>query len=302
MEVTVARHREKRYGVLFTCLTVRAIHIEIVNTLTSDSLIMALRRMAARRGWPLNMYSDNGTNLRGADVELKKSIENLDTKEISQAAVIKGTNWSFIPPVSPHWGGAWERLIRSVKVSLKVILRERAPKDETLATLLTEVENIINSRPLTHVSVDPSSMEALTPNHFLLGSSSNLPQIGEFNDSEFYLKKQWRIAQLLADMFWKRWVKEVLPEMLPRRCWASDSGTVLKVGDLVFVVDPDAPRNMWLRGVIESVMPGRDGRVRMAVVRTNRGMYTRPATRIARLPIEVSCCSSSTGVGNVDDS
>ena len=198
MEVTVTRHKEKRYGVLFTCLTVRAIHIEIVNTLTSDSLIMALRRMAARRGWPLNLYSDNGTNLRGADTELKLSIQALDVEKLKGEALNKGTTWNFIPPASPHWGGAWERLIRSVKVSLKVILHQRAPKEETLITLLAEVENIVNSRPLSHVSVDPHSMESLTPNHFLLGSSNNLPRLGIFDGSEIYLKKQWRIAQWVS--------------------------------------------------------------------------------------------------------
>ncbi|CAG9137690.1 unnamed protein product [Plutella xylostella] len=183
MEVTVGRRREKRYGVLFTCLTTRAIHIETVPSLTSDSLIMAIRRKASRRGWATQLFSDNGTNMRGADVEMKKAIAELDQRALIDEAMNHGTKWTFIPPVSPHWGGAWERLIRSVKTSLKVVLRERAPRDETLSTLLAEVENIVNSRPLTHVSVEAGSMEALTPNHFLLGSSSNLPQMGVFDDS-----------------------------------------------------------------------------------------------------------------------
>lgn len=108
MEVTVGRRREKRYGVLFTCLTVRAIHLELVNNLTADSFIMALRRMAARRGWPQYMYSDNGTNLRGANTELKKSIKNLDEDVLKDKASNHGIKWTFIPPASPHWGGAWE--------------------------------------------------------------------------------------------------------------------------------------------------------------------------------------------------
>ncbi|CAG9113679.1 unnamed protein product [Plutella xylostella] len=271
MEVTVGRRREKRYGVLFTCLTVRAIHIELVATLTTDSLIMALRRQACRRGWAQQLFSDNGTNLRGADTELRRSIQDLDQQVLKSAAINYGTTWTFIPPTSPHWGGAWERLIRSVKASLKIILRERAPREEVLLTLMAEVEQIVNSRPLTHVSVEPGSSEALTPNHFLLGSSSNLPVLGEFCESDLYLRKQWRISQRLADMYWSRWVKEFLPELIPRRKW-TDEVPPVKVGDLVVIVDGNAPRNMWLRGVVEAVLPGKDERVRVVDVRTRAGL------------------------------
>nr|XP_049697737.1 uncharacterized protein LOC126054893 [Helicoverpa armigera] len=193
MEVTIGRRREKRYGVLFTCLTVRAIHVELVGSLTTDDVIMALRRVAARRGWPRHLYSDNGTNLRGADKELKKCVSELDEKLLADGvqSYSMTTTWTFSPPASPHWGGAWERLIRCVKNALKVVLKERAPRDAVLQTLMTEVEVMINSRPLTH----------------------------------------WRIAQQLADSFWRRWVKEVLPDMRPRKKWQQEQRP-LQVGDL----------------------------------------------------------------------
>ncbi|KAI8422683.1 hypothetical protein MSG28_006454 [Choristoneura fumiferana] len=222
MEVVVGRRREKRYGVIFTCLTVRAIHLEIVHSLTTDSLIMALRRMAARRGWPRYLYSDNGTNLRGADAELLKSIQELDDETLKNEA------------------------------ANRAILKERIPKDEVLATFMTEVENIVNSRPLTHVSVEPGSNESLTPNHFLLGTSSNLPAAGVFDDSDLYLRKQWRKSQRLADMYWRRWVTEYLPELIPRRKW-NEEREPLKVGDLVLVVDPGAPRNVWQRAIVQQI-------------------------------------------------
>ncbi|XP_063635689.1 uncharacterized protein LOC134806062 [Cydia splendana] len=288
MEVTVGRRREKRYAVLFTCLTVRAVHIEIVCSLTSDSLIMALRRMAARRGWPYCLYSDNATNLRGADIELKRAIQDIDTEALKKVGAAHDINWTFIPPLSPHWGGAWERLIGATKRSLRVILKERAPRDETLATLIAEVEGIMNSRPLTHVAVEPGSQEAITPNHFLIGSSSLLPVPGAFNDSEFFLRKQWRIAQRLADMFWKRWVKEVLPEMIPRTKWNQEVRP-LQVGDIVLIVDPDGPRNVWPRGVIEETFAGKDGRVRVVTVRTKSATLKRPATRVALVPMGDEC-------------
>ncbi|CAH2241691.1 jg26988 [Pararge aegeria aegeria] len=288
MKIAVGRRHQIRYGVLFTCMTVRAIHIELVQTLTTDSLIMALRRMASRRGWPSNLLSDNGSNLRGAANELKKAMHELDQDILKKEAVNYGTTWTFIPPLSPHWGGAWERLIRSVKTSLKAILKERVPREEVLITLMAEVEQIVNSRPLTHVSVEPATTEAITPNHFLLGTSSNLPLLGAFDDSDLFLRKQWRISQLLADQFWRRWVKEVLPQMLPRKKWHHESQP-LQIGDLVVIVDPNMPRGVWPRGIIEAVLPGRDGRVRVVDVRTKSGLLRRPAVRVAILPVGEEC-------------
>ncbi|XP_041970663.1 uncharacterized protein LOC121727052 [Aricia agestis] len=193
-------------------------------------------------------------------------------------------NHETIPPSSPHWGGAWERLIRTVKSSLKVVLNERTPREEVLLTLMAEVEQIVNGRPLTHVSVEPGSEEALTPNHFLLGSSSNLPVLGEFDNSDLFLRKQWRIAQRLADMFWSRWVKEMLPQLIPRSKWTQEE-TPLKVGDFVFIADPNSPRNCWLRGTVEAVMPGKDERVRVVDIRTRAGILRRSAARVARVPM-----------------
>ncbi|CAK1591931.1 unnamed protein product [Parnassius mnemosyne] len=132
---------------------------------------MALRRMAARRGMPLVIISDNGTNLKGADAELKKSISELDTETVREAGAIRGVEWRFIPPGAPENRGSWERMIRTAKSSLKVILKERASHPDTLVTLLAEVEATVNSRPITHVSNDPNYPEALTPNHFLIGAS-----------------------------------------------------------------------------------------------------------------------------------
>ncbi|XP_048481536.1 uncharacterized protein LOC105393818 [Plutella xylostella] len=169
--VTVGRTKQKRYGVLFTCLTTRAVHLEVAGSLSTDSAIMALRRFIARRNCPSELHSDNGTNLRGADVELKKAA----LAAMEEEASVRFIQWRYIPPSAPFMGGAWERLVRSVKNALQVTLHERAPKEEVLATLLVEAEHTINSRPLTHVSTSADDEEALTPNHFLLGAPSRVP-------------------------------------------------------------------------------------------------------------------------------
>lgn len=275
MTVTIGRRREKRWGALFTCLTTRAVHLELVCSLSTDSAIMALRRMAARRGWPAVIYSDNGTNFRGADVELRKAYEEW-LPEMKQEAIRYETAWKFIAPGAPNQGGAWERLVRSVKVALTATLSERAPKEEVLRTLLAEAEHTVNARPLTHVSVDPNDPEALTPNHFLLGSSAGLPHTGPCEEAD---RRTWRATQALADRFWRRWVREYLPTLVPRHEDHRGRDSI-RVGDLVIVVDSALPRNMWPRGVVSGTHPGADGAVRVAEVTTRTGTFRRPTSKL----------------------
>ena len=172
MIIKIGRRHEKRWGVLFTCLTTRAIHLELAHSLSASSAIMALQRLSARRGAPIVMYSDNGTNFRGACKELKNELLKIDTNKQREYALRNGMKWMFNRPDAPHMGGAWERLIRSVKSALYSVLKKQVVTDEVLYTLLTEIEHSVNSRPLTHVSTDPGDNEALTPNHFLIGTSS----------------------------------------------------------------------------------------------------------------------------------
>lgn len=113
-----------------------------------------------------------------------------------------------------------------------------------------------------------------------------MPHIGSFDDSDMYLRKQWRKAQRLADMYWRRWVKEVLPDLLPRRKW-NEEVKPLQVGDLVLIADPDSPRNTWPKGVIQRTYPGKDNRVRLVEVKTRTGVWKRSAARVARISVDV---------------
>jgi hypothetical protein len=281
--VRSGRRTEKKYGALFTCLTTRAIHIELAHSLSADAAIMTIRRMAARRGYPTVMFSDNGTNFHGADRELKAAVQELrhDSNLLTELTT-RNVDWRFISPSSPHMGGAWERLIRSVKVALSATLKERIPNVETLLTALAEAEYTVNSRPLTHVSMDPKDDEPLTPNHFLMGSSGVLPPLAHYSKEHenVCLKKQWRVAQQLADQFWRRWLREYLPTLAQRPKWRSPT-IPLKEGDLVLLVDPKLPRNTWPRGRITQARPAADGQVRMVRIQTATGNYLRPAVKVA---------------------
>ena len=147
MYVKEKRSTVKRYGCLFTCLVTRAVHLEIAHSMDRDSFIMALRRMIGRRGRPKYIYSDNVTNFVGTERELKDSLNRLDQATITDTLSQESTQCIFSPPSAPHFGGVWERLVRSAKRALKVTLNGQ---------LMVEVESLLNGRPLTHVSVDPN--------------------------------------------------------------------------------------------------------------------------------------------------
>ncbi|CAG7731098.1 unnamed protein product [Allacma fusca] len=110
---------------------------------------------------------------------------------------MKGIQWRFIPHGSPHMGGCCERLVRSVKTALGKTLNS-AQKPEILTTMMAEAESIVNSKLLTHMSLDHHDNEAITPNHFLIGTSSSYQITGNFDESNLCLKKRWRIAWHLA--------------------------------------------------------------------------------------------------------
>nr|XP_037876960.1 uncharacterized protein LOC119630700 [Bombyx mori] len=155
-------------------------------------------------------------------------------------------------------------------------------------TLLAEAEFMVNSRPLTYVPLDFDDDLPLTPNDFLLPKTEFIDHpFGMFTDHDL-LKRTWRESQRLADLIWKRWVKEYLPTLTRRDKWYRDSDRPLAIGDVVVVVDSQLPRNQWPLGKIEQVFPGKDDMVRVAKVRTRHGLYTRPATKLCRLDVHSS--------------
>lgn len=297
--VTIGRRREKRWVCLYTCLTSRAVHLEVVHTLSTDSAIMALRRFAARRGWPRVMWSDNATCFKGAAAELREAFTQW-LPHLRDYATQHHMEWKFIPPGNPSAGGAWERMIRTVKTAMGYAINSRVPKEEVLLTILAEIENIVNQRPLTHVSMDPSSSESLTPSHFLLLSTTNLPM---FEMSDLDDRKQWRAAQALANYFWRRWVREYLPLLAPRQS-SDGGGRQVQTGDVVIIADPNGPRSVWPKGLVVATHPGPDGRVRSADVKTKHGTLRRPTCKLAVIASCNDPCntvSGATGGQNVDD-
>eukprot|EP00112_Aurelia_sp_Birch-Aquarium-sp1_P008827 Seg1983.6 transcript_id=Seg1983.6/GoldUCD/mRNA.D3Y31 product="hypothetical protein" protein_id=Seg1983.6/GoldUCD/D3Y31 len=241
MQVKRARSTVKRWGCIFTCLVVRAVHLEVVESLETDAFINSLERFMNRRGHPNLIVSDCGSNFRGADRELKVCLKELDQEKIKTFASNRRVKWKFNPPSSPHMGAAWERLVRSAKTALKAILKGRLVDDFSLATIFTEAEGIMNSRPLTATSDDINDLEALTPNHFLLGRASpNLPP-GIFYETDISNRKRWRQVHMLTEHLWRRFQREYLPTLTKRPKWRNSEARV-QCGDLVLLQDQNAAR------------------------------------------------------------
>ena len=278
-----ARSLVKRYGVMFTCLAIRAVHIEVIHSLDTNSFLHALRRFIARRSQPEVIRSDNGGNFVSGEREIRAAIEEWNQQKIQRFLVQQNINWLFNPPSGSHHGGVWERCIRTARKLLVALLKQQTVDDECLATVMCEVESIMNSRPLTKVSDDPMDLEALTPNHLLLlRPGPSLPP-GIFKEADSYSKRRWKQAQYLSDIFWRRWLKEYLPEMQRRQKWTKSQRN-FAIGDIVLLVDNNLPRSSWSLGRIIAVKPNsKDNYIRRVILRTKHTILERPIDKIVFL-------------------
>ncbi|XP_055604719.1 uncharacterized protein LOC129752952 [Uranotaenia lowii] len=244
--IKIGRALVKRWIALFTCMTIRAVHLEVVHSLNTESCKMAIRRFIVQKGSPKEIYSDNGTNFLGASNELSREI---DAGNLAECFTNTDTRWIFNPPLAPHMGGVWERMVRSVKAALSAMQMTKNPDEETFRTIVREAEGIVNSRPLTFIPVDHELQEALTPNHFLMLSSNGVTQTPRrLIDDRTSHRNNWNLLNHAVDQFWKRWIREYLPTLTRRTKWFQDSKEIAP-GDLVIVVN-EAERNGWIRGKV----------------------------------------------------
>lgn len=217
-KVIVRRTPERRWVMIFTCLATRAIHLEVINEMSADRCLIAIQDFKNIRGPAQHFYSDCGTNFEGAmnkyNDELRKMLPSLTPAVAAKYKI----HWHFNPARTPHWGGVWERLIRTLKTCLKATMldRPRLFTPDALRSALLEIMNKINSRPLTEISIDHEDEPALTPNHFLFGTDSNTVVPGIFTDKDECSKSMYRRARHLANQLWARWVREYVPILMNR--------------------------------------------------------------------------------------
>ena len=259
------RKESKRYGLLFTCLSSRGIHIEMLDSMSTDALINGLRCFIAIRGAVRQIRSDQGTNFVGAKNEFKEALKEVNADRLAAFLADKQCDFVMNAPSSSHAGGVWERQIRTVRNVLRTTLALSSGRlnDASLRAFLYEAMAIVNGRPLTVTNLnDPQGLEPLTPNHLLtMKSAKALPPPGEFVREDMYGKKRWRHVQYLAEQFWSRWRKEYLANIALRQRWHTPRRN-LKVGDIVMMKGDDANRNEWRLGRVTGTTFDKDGLIR----------------------------------------
>ncbi|KAF7655539.1 hypothetical protein LDENG_00054600 [Lucifuga dentata] len=243
---------------------------------------MSFCRFACRRGCPYELISDNGTNFRGGEKELQDTFNQLCPALQEQLEKCK-VRFVWNPPHAPHFGGSWEREVRAIKTALRVAIGGQIVTEEVLRTLLVEVEEMLNSKPIGYVSSDISDPDPVTPNLLLMGRlEAALPQV-MFVNSDLLTRRCWRHSQILADHFWASFIKNYLPTLQSRHKWQTDVPN-LAVDSVVMVVDPQLPRAQWPIGTVLHTLPSKDGRVRVPEVNIGGKTYVRPVSRLVTLP------------------
>ena len=258
----------KRYFIIFSCCTTRAVHFELVDSADAESFLMSLERFVSHYGVPTKILSDSGGNFVKANKELQQISEEWSNTKVQIRNKYPGIKWQFAPPYSPNWGGHFERLIGVAKVALNDLLQSRKQllTHEQLRTLLAMVKGILNSRPLTASRSHPEDPVPLTPDHFLKSGAPTYLYGTPQHDKE-QLGKRYRCLLDILNQYWKRFLENYIPTLHRVEKWQRGSKD-MKVGQVVMVLEPGIGRGEWPLGRIIAVYLGSDGRVRSADVET----------------------------------
>ncbi|XP_063411653.1 uncharacterized protein LOC134694568 [Mytilus trossulus] len=243
---------KKVWVCLYTCLVVRAIHMELMQDMSAEEILLGFRRFIARWGNPKQIMSDNGSQFKLASNTLKEAWNGVTVNSDVQTYMAnEGIQWQFIVELAPWMGGFYERLIGIVKRCLRKTIGKLCLSNEQFRTLLAESEAVVNSRPLVYIGDDINSNIILTPAHFLtLNPKTVFPDHNEEDstDPEYLpqissakkLLLTWKKGQKHLTMFWKTWRDEYLLSLRERtanklRSGRIQSKTPAKVGDIVLI-------------------------------------------------------------------
>ena len=261
----------KAYVCLFTCASTRALHLELTRRLSAEAFLLAFRRFTSRRGLPATLLSDNAKTFKSASKEVVKIAR---AQEVLHYMANNGVTWKFIVDKAPWWGGFWERLVQTVKRPLKKVIGRSCLSFEELSTLLTEVECVVNARPLVYVYDDLDGVNfALTPSHLINGRRlQSTPNSSHFEivSTHDTLTRRSQHQKRLLNQFTAAWRNEYLVNL--RETHATNSrrkgeNPEIAVGDVVLLQKDSTKRALWKLAIVKELLAGGDGQVRAAVVR-----------------------------------
>lgn len=280
----------KAYIAIFICMATKAIHLELVGDLTSESFIGAFNRFIARRGKCTHIWSDQGRNFIGANRELAEAFKEACLElpgNMADILSLDGTQWHNIPAYSPNFGGLWESGVKSTKYHLKRILTKNLTFEE-MTTTLCQIESCLNSRPLVPIDAsDPDVIDPLTPGHFLIGEAPVVIPSPDLRNVSVTKLSRWQYTQKLVRDFWHRWQSEFITRLQERPKWMKRQKE-LEPGDIVIVKEDGLPPGKWSLGRITHKHVGPDGNTRVYSLKCRGEIIKRTNTRLCELPIDKS--------------
>ena len=278
-----AGQKEQAYICLFVCATTRAVHLEVVENLTATSFVMCLRRLAAAKGMPTLILSDNHKMFIAGETFL---LDLQQDPSVQECLSSKNVRWKHQTPRPPSMDGHFERLVRTIKASLATAISRK------LLTL--EAENIVNSRPLTYQS-DETRDVPLSPSQLAWGRDLTLMppllQPGDPLDEDYdarATRAQYVLLSNALERFRKRWHNEYLLSLREKhynRC-AENPIHHLSVGKLVMVRHDNVHHIEWPLGVITAIYPDERGVIRTAEVEECGRRSLRPVLYLVPLELD----------------
>ena len=283
------RGEKKVWVLLATCFTTRAVALYPLVDMTLSSVIQALVKMHSQFPSLRKIFSDNGSNFKGANMEIKEAVAYWNEGEANERLSEQGIEWSFGPAACGSYGGVWERLVGIVKNSFKACMNGKTLSRDAFDALCAAVAGVVNRRPLTRADNSQDDMLVLSPAHFIYpyqfihSSSDIIPPIPDDGD---HLRTTWKVLRERVDEFWQIWRASYLDTLQTRQKWQK-SAKPIKVDDVVIITDPLLPRDRWKIGVVESIIGRDENHARRFIIRDSDGTkYDRHVSGIVLLELQ----------------
>ena len=285
------RGTQKKWVLMCTCFTTRAVHLLPLRDMTTSTVINALTRLISQYPAVRNIFSDRGSNFIGAEREMREAKAQWDNERLTDKLSDMGVKWTFGPANCGHAGGLWERVIGLTKKMIKATVGNEVMNVDVFETLIASIAGVLNRRPLTAVSANVDDKMALSPAHFLypyLFSASSTTTLPPTADHGNVLRSSWRATRKLLDDFWEQWIHEYIP-MLRKRCkWVNSSDNGPRVGQLCLLVDQLTPREEWRLVRIEKIISSDENHPRRVIAKDSTGSeFDRHVRQIIPLELDI---------------
>ena len=254
------RSTGKCYGVLFNCMSTRAVHVDLAPDYSSEKFLLVLRRFVAVRGYPAKLYSDNGPQLVAANHELQQMTKSWNWKDLQEFGLTEGLQWEFTTADAPWQNGVSESLIKSIKKAITIVIGQNVMTFSELQTVCFEAANLVNERPIGRHPTSPDDGSYLCPNDLILGRSTSRVPSGPFSESA-NPRHRFEFVQNIVTCFWNKWTRDFFPSLIVQQKWHTSQRDV-RVGDIVLIQDSNQIRGNWKLGRVTKAYEGKDGKVR----------------------------------------